>query len=170
MNTLLHAIYDDSRLAEQVIQQLTETGIAKGAILLVTAAMATSAAGRAHMGSFADSEAHMHDTERDHVGSFADSEAHMHDTERDHVGSFADSGAHMHDAERDRAGSFADRALAAPIVPLVDDLVRAGLSQPDAQAAAVRLDTGASLLLVRAEGEQAIRAAALLQSASQILR
>jgi predicted GNAT family acetyltransferase len=166
MNTLLHAVYDSPRQAEQVIQQLTETGIAEGAILSVTAAMANSAAGRAHMGSFADSGAHMHDAERDHVGSFADSGAHMHDAERDHVGSFADSGAHMHDAERDRAGSFADSASTTPSVTVVDDLVRAGLSQANAQAAAVRLGTGATLLLVRAEGEQAIRAAALLQSAS----
>jgi hypothetical protein len=168
MNTLLHAIYDDPRMAEQVVQQLTAVGIAQSAILSITSAMANSAAGRAHMGSFADSGAHRHDAERDHVGSFADSGAHTHDTERDHVGSFADSEAHTHDAARDRVGGFADSASAAPKATLADDLVRAGLSQADAQAAAARLGTGATLVLARAEGEVATRAAAILQSVRQV--
>jgi hypothetical protein len=147
MNTLTHAIYDDPELAQQAIQQLEAIGIARGALLLVTSAMANSAEGRAHMGSFADSGAHMHDAARDHVGGFAD------------------SGAHMHDAARDRVGSFASDAPANQSAELVDDLVRAGLSQADAQTAAPRLGMGAALLLVRAEGEPAARAAAILQSA-----
>jgi hypothetical protein len=146
MNTLLHAVYDDPRQAEQATQQLRALEIVEGAILSVTSAMASSAAGRAHMGSFADSGAHMHDAERDHVGSFAD------------------SGAHMHDAERDHVGSFADSAPAARDATLAEDLVRAGLSQADARAAAARLGTGATLVLARAEGEAATRAAAILQS------
>jgi hypothetical protein len=128
MNTLLHAVYDDPRQAEQATQQLRALEIVEGAILSVTSAMASSAAGRAHMGSFADSGAHMHDAERDHVGSFADS------------------------------------APAARDATLAEDLVRAGLSQADARAAAARLGTGATLVLARAEGEAATRAAAILQS------
>src|SRR5689334_19578808 len=96
MNTLLHAVYDDPSLAEQAIQELMTMGVAQSAILSVTSAMATTAAGRAHMGNFADSGAHTHDTARDHIGSFADSGAHTHDTARDHIGSFADSGVHSH--------------------------------------------------------------------------
>jgi hypothetical protein len=164
MDMLLHTIYDDPRLAEQAIQQLTALGVAQGAILPITLAMANSAAGRAHMGSFADSGAHIHDGERDHVGSFADSGAHMHDGERAHVGSFADSGAHMHDGERDHIGSFADSAPSAPRASLADDLVRAGLPQADVQAAVARLSLGATLLLVRTEGETATQAAAILQT------
>jgi hypothetical protein len=166
MNTLLHAVYDDPRQAEQATQQLRALGIAESAILSISSAMANSAEGRAHMGSFADSGAHMHDAERDHVGSFADSGAHMHDAERDHVGSFSDSEAHMHDAARDRVGSFANSASAAPPADLVGDLLRAGLSQADAQAAAARLGTGATLVLARVEGEAATRADAILHSAS----
>ena len=166
MHTLLHAVYEDPRQAEQATQQLRALGVAEGAILSITSAMANSAEGRAHMGSFADSGAHMHDAERDHIGSFADSGAHTHDAERDHVGSFADSGAHMHDAARDRVGSFADSASAVPHAVLVGDLLRAGLSEADAQAAAARLGIGATLVLARVEGEVARRAAAILQSAS----
>jgi hypothetical protein len=165
MNTLVHAIYDDARLAEQAIQELRALGIAEIAMLSVTSAMANSAAGQAHMGSFADSGAHMHDAERDHVGSFADSGAHMHDAERDHVGSFADSGAHTHSAARDRVGGFADSASSGPKTTLGENLVRAGLSPADAQSAQARLDMGATLILVRAEGEAAERAAAILRSA-----
>jgi hypothetical protein len=165
MNTLVHAIYDDSRLAQQAIQELMAIGIAQNAILSVTSAMANSAAGQAHMGSFADSGAHMHDAQRDHVGGFADSEAHMHDAQRDHVGGFADSGAHAHDAARDRVGGFANSASSDSNSALTDKLVRAGLSQADAQAAIPRLGMGATLVLVRAEGEAASRAAAILQSA-----
>jgi hypothetical protein len=168
MNTLLHAIYDDSRLAEQTVQQLIGMGIAQDAILSVTSAMANSAAGRAHMGSFADSGVHMYDTERDHVGSFADSGMHTHDAARDHAGSFADSEMHTHDAARDHVGSFADSASAAPSANLVDDLAHAGLSQADAQLAAARLGAGATLLLVRAEGEPAARAAAILRSSETV--
>jgi hypothetical protein len=166
MNTLLHAVYDDPRQAEQAIQQLKALGIAEGAILSITSVMATSAEGWAHMGSFANSGAHIHDAERDHVGSFADSGAHAHDAERDHVGSFADSGAHAHDAARDRVGSFANNASATRDATLADNLVRAGLSQADAQAAAARLSRGATLILARVEGETATRAGAILQLAS----
>ena len=163
MNTLIHALYDDSRLAEQAIQELMAIGIAHNAILSVTSAMANSVAGQTHMGSFADSGAHMHDAERDHTGSFADSGAHMHDAARDHVGSFADSGAHMHDAARDRIGGFAGSASSGQT--LAENLVRAGLSDADAQAAIARLDMGATLVMARAEGDVATRAAAILQSA-----
>jgi predicted GNAT family acetyltransferase len=165
MNTLVHAIYNDARVAEQVIQELMAVGIAENAILSVTSAMANSAAGQAHMGSFADSGAHTHDAERDHVGGFADSKAHMHDAERDHVGSFADSGTHTHGAARDRVGGFADSASSGPNTTLAENLVRAGLSPADAQAAIARLAMAATLVLVRAEGEAADRAAAILRSA-----
>src|SRR5690348_14937616 len=106
MDTTLHAIYDDVSMAQQASQQLKTIGIDQHAIRLVGAA-ALSANELGHMGSYADSGAHMHDAERDHVGGYADSGAHMHDAERDHMGSYADSGAHMHDAEREQVGSFA---------------------------------------------------------------
>lgn len=166
MNTLLYAIYDDPSGAEQATQKLIGMGIAQDAVLVITAAVANSREGRAHMSSFADSGAHTHATERDHIGSFADSGAHTHDAERDHVGSFADSEAHSHDTERDRVGSFADSTSAAPDATLVGGLVRAGLSRAGAQVAAARLREGATLVLARVAGNAAAQVEAILQSAS----
>jgi hypothetical protein len=159
MNTLLHALYDDRRQAEHAIARLAAAGIEPGAIQVI--GMADSQAVGGHMGGFGDSGAHMHDAARDHVGGFGDSGAHMHDAARDHVGSFGDSGAHMHDAARDRMGSFADSSKGAD---MADDLARAGLSQAEAQAAAARLSNGATLLLVRAEGDTAARATEILRA------
>ncbi|HEX5692782.1 MAG TPA: hypothetical protein VFX76_22370, partial [Roseiflexaceae bacterium] len=145
----LHGIYDSAGAAEQAIAQLTAAGITRDAIMAIDMAGGMEAA-RAHMGSFAEGLAHAGAS--DHVGGFADSGAHEHDTERDHVGSFADSGAHEHDAERDHVGSFADGE------DFAADLARAGLSNADARAVSARLNQGATLLLVRAEGALAEQA------------
>jgi hypothetical protein len=151
MDTTLHAIYDDMGAAEQAARRLVAAGISPQAIRMI-------AMGERHVGGFADSEAHMHTTERDHVGGFADSEAHMHTAERDHVGSFADSEAHMHTAERDHVGSFASSEARG----LIDELAAAGLAGDDAQAYAGRIAGGNVALVVRAGGEQAERVRELL--------
>lgn len=151
MTQTLHAIYADQDAAAQAVERIMALGFHQEAIQIF------SAAGPAHMGSFADSGPHRHDDERDHKGSFADSGVHNHTAERDHVGSFADSGPHHHDAQRDRAGSFADvdRGPAAP-APLVGTLVASGLAPADAEEAARRLVAGSLLVVVRASQEQAL--------------
>jgi hypothetical protein len=70
MDTTLHAIYDDPRLAQQAAQRLLALGIDRGAIQIMSAS-AIGVAERDHVGGYADSGEHMHGGERDHVGSFA---------------------------------------------------------------------------------------------------
>jgi hypothetical protein len=70
MDTTLHAIYDELRLAQQAAQRLVALGIDQSAIQLVSAG-ALVVAQRDHVGGYADSGEHMHGGERDRVGSFA---------------------------------------------------------------------------------------------------
>jgi hypothetical protein len=164
MDTTLHAIYDDPRLAQQAAQQLMALGIDQRAIQLISA-VALSVAERDHMGGFADSGEHMHGGQRDHMGGFADSGEHMHGGERDHMGGFADSGEHMHGGERDRVGSFASAAPARQASANTADMLRAaGLSPEVAQSYAARVDAGAALLLVQAGSDQAAQAAEVLHA------
>ncbi len=81
------------------------------------------------------------------------------EAERDHVGGFGDSGDHAHGAERDHVGSFAPHKHADD---LLRDLVAAGLADNEAHGAVARLNEGAALLLVQADGAHAAQAAAIL--------
>jgi hypothetical protein len=157
MNTALHAIYDDPRLAEQAAERLMAAGITRDAIQLIT----SSQMAVGHVGGFGDSGTHMHDAVRDHAGGFGDSGTHMHDAVRDHVGGFGDSGTHMHDAARDRVGSFAS-AEPRQGDDLAGKLAQAGLMADEARAAMGRISAGAALLLVRATADQAPDVAAIL--------
>src|SRR5262245_43005465 len=139
MNTALYGLFNDEQLAEQARARLVAAGIKRPAIQL----LALSSEERDHVGSYADTEAHMHDAERDHVGSYADTEAHMHNAERDHVGSFA---AHRHPDD------------------ILRELNQAGLSNSDAQACLMQMAQGARLLLVQPNADQMAQAAEILRA------
>jgi len=164
MDTTLHAVYDELRLAQQAAQRLVALGIDQSAIQLVSAG-ALVVAQRDHVGGYADSGEHMHGGERDHVGGYADSGEHMHGGERDHVGGYADSGEHMHGGERDRVGSFASVAPARKAAPKAADALRAaGLSPEQAGSYAARVDAGAAVLLVQVGPERAAQVTEALRT------
>ncbi len=155
MNHPLFALYENERMADQAMAKLVAAGIKRRAIQIVTLPEAE----RDHVGGFGDSGDHAHGAERDHVGGFGDSGDHAHGAERDHVGGFGDSGDHAHGAERDHVGSFAPHKHADD---LLRDLVAAGLADNEAHGAVARLNEGAALLLVQADGAHAAQAAAIL--------
>jgi hypothetical protein len=164
MDTALHAIYEDLRLAQQAAQRLVALGIDQSAIQIVSAG-ALAVADADHVGGYGDSGEHMHGGERDHVGGYGDSGEHMHGGERDHVGGYGDSGEHMHGGERDRVGSFASVAPARKATPnTADKLQAAGLSPDEARSYAARLDAGAAVLLVQVSPEWAAQAAEVLDT------
>ena len=146
MDTTLHAVYDELRLAQQAAQRLVALGIDQSAIQLVSAGALVVA-------------------QRDHVGGYADSGEHMHGGERDHVGGYADSGEHMHGGERDRVGSFASVAPARKAAPKAADALRAaGLSPEQAGSYAARVDAGAAVLLVQVGPERAAQVTEALRT------
>ena len=157
MKSLLYALVDEERTAEQLRSQLLAVGVSRRAIQLLR----LPAAEGAHVGGFGDGGAHMHDQERDHVGGFGDSGAHMHDQERDHAGGFGDSGAHMHGQERDHVGSFAAHLHADDVLR---ELAKGGVAQGEAEASVARMQHGATLVLAWAEAEQREQVAAILRA------
>ena len=139
MKSLLYALVDEERTAEQLRSQLLAAGVGRRAIQLLR----LPAAEGAHVGGFGDSGAHMHGQERDHAGGFGDSGAHTHGQERDHVGSFA---AHLH----------ADDVLR--------ELAKGGVAQSEAEASVASMQHGATLVLAWAETEQREQVAAILRA------
>lgn len=155
MKTLLYALVDEERTAEQLRVQLLAAGVSRRAVQLLRLPEAEGA----HVGGFGDGGAHLHGAERDHVGGFGDGGAHVHGAERDHIGSFGDGGAHVHGAERDHAGSFAAHLHADDVLR---ELAKGGLANDAADRCVARMQHGATLVLVWAEAQQREQAAAIL--------
>jgi hypothetical protein len=164
VDTTLHAIYSDERMAQQAIQQLLAIGIEQQAIrLMSTVSLADTQ--RDHLGSYADNDEHMHGVARDHVGGYADSGEHMHTAARDHVGGYADSGEHMHTAARDQVGSFASVERGPTRAEnMADQLQAAGLTAEQARAYGARVDAGGAVLLVQVSPDQVAQVAEILRA------
>lgn len=157
MNTPLYILVNEKEQVEQIKHRLAGAGLPAQAIQLLTLTQPE----QEPVGSFAESDKYTHTPERNVQGSFAGSDRYTHIPERDHTGSFADSGPHPHTPQRDHVGSFAPHLHADDVLR---DLAHAGVPGAEARQCVERMQYGAALLLVQADGSQRLAAQEILRS------
>lgn len=154
MEKVIHAVYDDARLAEEAAGRLGAAGVRTESVQIVeldrSGAVVYRNQGAGQRGSFDQRNSRPAHAEERRVGTFADEDPNLHDAGREHEGSFGDTEENVQHAERQRVGTFADgMPNMATSESVVNELTAAGLSADDARWCAAELASGKTLLLAR---------------------